>query len=216
VDSARPRPPALAAPIPSVPEAAASPDAVAPDAVAPDAVAPDAATRLGRVLPLVRRAERTARRIAAVSAGGGVVLTGALAWADVRSGELEPFVALVFLAVVLVPAGLTWLGAAVLRDLAALPARLRTGAAGTAGRARAAVARPPDGARGGRVAGVFRALWAARGLALDARAGGLKVVAAARLLRLASLPFLALLALAFALNFVVIAAAAVALAVVLL
>lgn len=177
---------------------------------------PGTLARVRRLLPLVRALVRQTRRLAVVSAVAAVVLwlvlTAPWDWraAPPEGGLVPPLVGLL---VLLVPAGAALLGALTLGDLLDLPAQLRGVATETAGHARGAREKQEGQ---GRLFRFARAVWGARALVLDARGGWLKALALARLARLASLPFALLLVFAVALNFVVIAAAVVALLVALL
>jgi len=166
-------------------------------------VSPTLAVRLGQALPLLRFAERGARRIAKVSAVSAIALAAALEWPQLRAGAVDWPVALIGLGALLAPAGLTWLGVGALRELLTLPSRLRVGAAEAVEKARAVAASSRD--RVGRAGAFYRALRAARGLAGEAASLG----TAARLVRLSKLPLLLLMVAGFALNFVVILAAVV-------
>jgi hypothetical protein len=147
--------------------------------------------------------------VAVASAVSAVVLAIALEWPALTSGAVDWPVLVAGLAVLLAPAGLTWLGVGALRELLTLPSRLRTGAAEAAERARVAVAEAvPNRSRFG---SFVRALWAGRSLVSEARKGAVSLGTAARLIRLTRLPLLLLMAAGFALNFVVILAAAAAL-----
>ncbi len=139
-----------------------------------------------------------------------IVLAVALEWGNLRAGTVDWAVALAGLCVLLAPAALTWLGAGTLRELVELPGRLKTGAAEAAERARAAVSQSTTGSR---VGGFVKALWAARALAQDVR-GVASVGTAVRLVKLTRVPLLVVMTLGFLLNFVVIAAAVVAVLVV--
>jgi hypothetical protein len=179
---------------------------------------PGTLARLRRLLPLVRALVRQTRRLAAVSAASALVLWLVLVrpwtWgAGAPEGGLGP--PLVGLLVLLVPAGAALLGALTLRDLLALPGKLREAATETAGHARGALGSSASEEEGSRLFRFARAVWGARALVLDAHGGWLKALALARLARLASLPFALLLIVAVMLNFVVIAAAAVAMLLVL-
>lgn len=154
---------------------------------------------------MLRRAEVGARRVAGVSAASAFVLAVALEWPNLLSRTVDWPVAVAGLAVLLAPAGLTWLGVGALRELVTLPSRLRTGAAEAAERARAAVAESRP--RSSRLGAFIRALWAGRSLASEVRSGAVSLGTAARLFRLTKLPLLLLMAAGFALNFVVILAA---------
>jgi hypothetical protein len=181
----------------------------APEAI--PTVSPRLAVRLGQAMPLLRRAEKGARGVAKVSAAAAFVLAVTLEWGALRTGTVDWPVAIAGLVVLLVPAALTWLGVGTLRALLTLPGRLRTGAAEAADYAR--VVATQSAPRGTRIGGFLKALWAARTLAMDAR-GALNVGTAVRAFQLTRLPLLVLMALGFMLNFVVIAAAVVALIVV--
>jgi hypothetical protein len=165
--------------------------------------------RVRGLLPLVHALVRQTKRLAVVSALSAVVLWLLLArpWAwGAAAPEVGYFGAFVVLLVLLVPAGAALLGALTLSDLLTLPGRLRASAAASAGQAREALETPGQG----RLFTFARAVWGVRALVLDAQGGWLKAFALARLARLASLPFALALIGAVALNFVVIAAAALA------
>lgn len=153
---------------------------------------------------MLRAAERGARKVAVASAVGAVALAAAVEWPRLRAGTMDWPVALVGLLVLLVPAGLTWLGVSAIREVLSLPARLKTGAAEAMERARVAAAAAPAASR---VGAFYRALRSIRALAGDAASLG----TAASLFRISKLPFLILMAAGFALNFVVIALAVLAL-----
>lgn len=204
MDSTRPHPPAL-------PPSDAPPDEAAGAPPAGALATSKAVARLARAVPVLRAAERTARRVAVVSAASAVVLALVVLVPPVRASDVSVPLAVLLGALLLAPAGLTWLGVSTLRELLTLPGRLHAGAVETAGRARAVAAEVVPG--GSRVGGVIGALWAARALAGDARQGALRVGAVARLLRLTRLPLLLLMVAGFAFNFAVIAAAFVALVV---
>ncbi|HYE95473.1 MAG TPA: hypothetical protein VD962_04650 [Rubricoccaceae bacterium] len=165
------------------------------------------------MLPLVRGALATVRRVAVVSAGSAVVLWAVVErpWAWPPDSGMRN--ALLGLALLLVPAAATGLLAVLLRDLLDLPAKLRASAADASVRARTVLAPSETAtvpAKGSRMGGALRAIWAARGLVKESRDGWGKAVVLARLARLTSLPVVLALVAAFVLNFVVIAAAAVA------
>ena len=159
-----------------------------------------APSRLARLGPAARGAVRVAWRTSAVGALGAAAVWAALFEAPIRAGTVSWPLAAVVAAVLLVPAAAAAILAWTLGDLVALPGALRDAARG-------AVAEPAG--RGG----LFRTVWALRGLATE---GAGAWAAAAGLVRLASLPFvLGLLALV-ALNGVVVAAGVVALVVLVL
>ena len=177
-----------------------------------------ALARLGRLLPGVGALVRFAYRTAAVSAAAAVAIWFALFEGALRAGALggaaptqSATAALVVAVLLLVPAAAAALAGWTLADLAALPGQLRDAALAATGRGG-----PPQATRrGGRLFGLVRALWAARGLALTSRGAWLRAVGAVRFVRLASLPFALALAGLFALNGVVIVGGVVALVVLL-
>lgn len=174
------------------------------------------------LVPIVRGLIGKVRAVGVVSAGAAVVLWvilfGEAAWP--LSGQT--LVALVGLAVLLVPAAGTFLAVLTLREVLDLPGRIRAlpGAvretASEAGSQLADVAGAEKQRRSQRVLGFFGVLWRLRGIVEETRGSWLKTLALARFARLASLPFALALVGAFALNFVVIAAAALAVVLVLL
>ena len=211
----------------SRPRPAASPEAsqkiaapLAPEAARPPAAATEApaegasAGRLGRWLPRIAGLVRFAYRVAGVSAASAALLWWALAGGAVLAGGAAWVPALALLALLLMPAGAAALLGLTLHDVLTLPERLRQGATAAAAESREALA--ASGARGGRIAGLVRAVWAARGFVLESKGAWAKAAAAARVVRLAKLPFtLGLLGL-FALNAAVIAGGLIALAVLIL
>lgn len=170
--------------------------------------------RLQRLVPLVHSLIGKVRVVGVASAGAAVALWVVLFGGVVWPLSVKTAGALVVLAVLLVPAVGTWFAVATMREVLELPARLRAlpgrvldSAAETTAHA-ASVARPPEGERrSGRVLGFFGVLWRLRGAVGDTRGTLVRTVALARAARLASLPFVLVLLAAFALNFVVIAAA---------
>lgn len=182
----------------------------------PGAPSPALVQRLTRLLPSVRGLVRAAKRLAAVSAVAAVVLW--LVLVDVpalwpASGYTVE--AVLGLALLLVPAGGTLVAAYTLEEVLALPARLRAvpgqlrDVAGEARGHAAALARPEERRRG--LLGFFGTVWRLRALVGETQGAWLRALALARMARLASLPFALGLLAAFALSFVVIAAAVVAL-----
>jgi hypothetical protein len=131
----------------------------------------------------------------------------------------QTLVALLVLGVLFVPAAGTFLAVLTLREVLDLPGRIRAlpGAvresASEAG-THLAGAEGAEGAekqrRSQRLLGFFGVLWKLRGIVEETRGSWLKTLALARFARLASLPFALALVGAFALNFLVIAAAFVA------
>ena len=198
--------------VPSDPRPVAPADASerAPAQVLAEAPPSGVLARVQKLLPLVHGLVRRTKALAAVSALSAVALWALLfePWQwnvdPPTGGYAFPVLALLLL---FVPAAAALLGALTLNDLLSLPAQIKGAMADTAGQARGALAK---GGEGGRLFRLARALWAARALALDAKGGWLKAVAAARLVRLASLPFALALVGAVALNGFVIAAAVVA------
>lgn len=196
----RPSPPAEAAPSP------AALTAVPSDPPAEGRDAP--VSRLGRWLPRLSGLVRFAYRVGGASAlaaalvwwllvRGYVLTAGAAAWAP----------ALGLLLLFLVPAGAAWLLGLTLHDLLTLPETLRRSATVAASASREAL----RAERGGRLAGALGALWAARGFVLESRGAWAKAATAARLVRLAKLPFALGLAGLFVLNGPMIAAGLLAL-----
>lgn len=169
--------------------------------------------RLGRWLPRLAGLVRVAYRVGATSAVSALVLWWALAGDAVMAGGRAWVPALLVLAALLVPAGAAWLLGLTLHDVLTLPETLRRSASAAAVESREALA--ASGAKGGRIAGLVRAVWAARGLVLESQGAWAKALAAARVVRLAKLPFALGLVGLFALNGVVIAAGLVALVVML-
>lgn len=165
-----------------------------------------------RLVPVAQALVGKVKAVAIVSAVAALVLWGLLfrplTWTQGASlGSVA--LALVVLLVLLIPAGAALVGYLTLQDVLTLPARLRSAAAETTGQTKDALtAREPSKRR--RLFSFFRAIWAARSLAVDSKGAWLKAVAAARVVRLASLPFALGLLAAFALNFAVIAAAVLA------
>lgn len=168
---------------------------------------PGVLQKLGRVVPaadtLVRFAYRTGL-VSAVSAGliwvalfGSAVGTMAMPWG----------LALATAALLLIPAGSAALVGWTLADLVRLPGQLRQAAVAAAGGTTGAVN------KGSRIASVFRAIWALRGLALGSKDLWMRAVAAVRFVRLASLPFVLALVGLFALNGLVILGGLIALGV---
>ena len=185
--------------------------AVAPPDGAP-AVSPTVLGRVQRLVPYAQRAIGAVRVVGVVSAMSTAALWALLVhpWMWMQGAEAGSVVlALGVLVVLLVPAGAAFLGVLTLGDVLALPGRLRLLATETADHARSVVT-PGEVANKRRAFGFFQAIWSARALVLDSKGAWLKAVALARLGRLASLPFALLLLGLFALNFVVIAAAGVA------
>ena len=172
---------------------------------------PGVLAKLGRVVPgadtLVRFAYGTAL---ASSISVGAIVWAVLEWTGPLAtgvGALSWGPVLALAAVLLTPALAAALVGWTLADLVRLPGQLRQAALAAAGGATGAAA-----AKGSRIARVFRAIWAARGLARGSKDAWLRAIAAARLIRLASLPFVLALVGLFALNGVVIVAGLVAVA----
>lgn len=171
-------------------------------------------SRLQRLLPVVRSIMGKVRTLSIVSAGSAVVLWWIWfdphRWISGLTGQWAALAAIVLL-VLLIPAGAAFIGYLTLKEILDLPKKLKSAASEAAGHAKD-VAVPTEERKGGRLFGFFRAIWAARGLVLDSKGAWGKAVAAARLARLASLPFVLGLLITFALNFVVIGVAVIAVA----
>jgi hypothetical protein len=172
--------------------------------------------RLRGVLPLVRGVVGKVRAVGIASAVAAVVL-----WLVLFGGVLWPLTvrtagALVALGILLVPAGGTLLAVLTLNEVLDLPNRLRAlpgqvrDSATEAATGAADVVRPGESKRSRRLFGFVGVLWRLRGVMGDSRGTFARTVALARAARLASLPFVLVLVAAFALDFVVIAAAVVA------
>lgn len=178
---------------------------------------PSLVERVRGIAPTVRGLIGKVRAVGAASAVAAVVLWAILFGARAWPLTDQSFIAFVALAVLLVPAAGTFAAVLTLREVLALPDRLRAlpgtlreSAVDVKDRA-ASVASPADGrSRTGRALGFFGVLWRLRGLVEESRGSWLRTLALARFARLASLPFFLWLLAAFALNFAVIAAAAVA------
>ena len=176
---------------------------VAPPEASGEAARAGALEQLGRWLPRLSGLVRFAYRTAAVSAASAATLWWALAGDEVTElGSAAWAPALGLLALLLIPAGSAWLLGLTLQDVLTLPDRIRQGAVGAAATSREALASAP--ARGGRITGLIRAVWAARGFVLESKGAWGKAATAARLVRLARLPFVLGLLGLFALNAVVI------------
>ena len=169
---------------------------------------PGVLEKLGRIVPGADALVRFAYRVAGVSAVAAALVVAAVYEAIRDAPELTigwvPL--LVLFAGLCVPALAAALVGWTLSDLLRLPGQLRQAAVAAAGGAAGAAA-----AKGSRIVRVVRALWAARALALGSKDAWLRAIAAARVIRLASLPFVLALVGLFALNGVVIAAGLVAL-----
>jgi hypothetical protein len=178
--------------------------------------------RVRGLVPIVRGLIGKVQTVGVASAGAAVVLWVILFGDAAWPLSAQTLVALLVLAVLLVPAAGTFLAVLTLREVLDLPGRIRalpgavresaseasghvTGSAVSEGRGRT-----------GRLLGFFGVLWKLRGIVEETRGSWLKTLALARFARLASLPFALALVGAFALNFLVIAAACVAVLAVLL
>ena len=169
-------------------------------------------SRLQRLLPVVRSITGKVRTLSIVSAGSALVLWWI--WFDPHrwiGGVTGQWAALAVgvLLVLLIPAGAAFVGHLTMKEILDLPQKLKGAASEAADHARGVVV-PTREKKGGRLLGFFRAIWAARVLVLESKGAWGTAVAAARLARLASLPFVVGLLITFALNFVMIAAAVVA------
>lgn len=161
---------------------------------------------LGRVLPLVHGLVRVCYRTSVVSVLAVAAILGAVLTSS-WGAQVSVTFALLGAAVLLLPAAAAALLGWTLSDLLRLPSQLREAAAAAAGGVRS------TGVRRSRLASVVRAVWAARGLVLTSRDGWMKAIAAARMARLASLPFALSLVGLFVLNGVIVVGGLVALAV---
>lgn len=178
---------------------------------------PSLVERVRGLAPTVSGLIGKVRVVGVVSALAAIVLWALVFGASAWPVSGEAVLAYVALGALLVPAAGTFVAVLTLREVLALPDRLRSlpgtlreSAADVKDRA-ASVARPAEGrSRTGRALGFFGVLWRLRGLVEESRGSWLRTLALARFARLASLPFFLWLLVAFALNFVVIAAAAVA------
>lgn len=164
--------------------------------------------KLGRVVPAADTLVRFAYRTGGVSAVSAGLIWFALFQGGIGTAAMPWGLALAVAVLLLIPAGAAALVGWTLADLVRLPGQLRQAAvnaasgSGTAGKAKKS-----------RVVSVFRAIWALRGLALSSKDVWFRAVAAARFIRLASLPFVLALVALFALNGLVIAGGLIALAV---
>lgn len=184
----------------------APPDELAIDAPAVlDETSPGVLQKLGRVVPAADTLVRFAYRTGAISAVSAVLIWVALFGAAVGTVAMPWGLALAVALLLLIPAGSAVLVGWTLSDLLRLPGQIRQAAVTAAGGAAGAVK------KGSRIASVFRAIWALRGLALGSKDVWVRAVAAVRFIRLASLPFVLALVGLFALNGLVIAGGLVAL-----
>ena len=193
-------------PLPA-PQPVADELAEAPSDVLTDEPSASVLAKLGRVVPAADTLVRFAYRTGVVSAASAAVIWFALFGNAVGTPAMPWGLALAVGVLLLIPAGAAALVGWTLSDLVRLPGQLRQAAVAAAGGAAGAVA-----AKGSRIASIFRAIWAARGLALGSKDAWLRAVAAARFIRLASLPFVLGLVGLFALNGVVIVGGLIALA----
>lgn len=174
---------------------------------------PTLLSRVRKLAPVIRGLVGTVRLVGIVSAGAAVVLWGVLFGEAAWPLTGQALVALIALAVLLVPAAGTFLAVLTLNEVLDLPSRLRAlpGAvretASEASGHLAGSAAVENQGRVGRLLGVFGVLWRLRGVVGDTQSSWLKTLALVRFARLASLPFALALVAAFALNFVVIVAA---------
>lgn len=179
-----------------------------------DAEQAGALRRLGRWLPRLSGLVRFANRTGAVSAVCALILWWALVSPVVLGvGGASWLVAIVVLGVLLLPAASAWLLGLTLNDILTLPERLRGGAIAAASQSREALAASPEA--GGRITGVIRAIWAARGFVLESKGAWAKAATAARVVRLAKLPFVLGTLGLFALNAAVIVGGLIALVILL-
>lgn len=183
----------------------------------PTPASPGLSDRVRGILPLVRGVVGKVRAVGIASAVAAVVLWGVLFGGAAWPLSVQTVGALLVLAVLLLPAGGTLLAVLTLNEVLDLPSRLRSlprqvrDTAVEATGSAADVVRPAEGQkRSRRLFGFFGVLWRLRGVMGESRGTLARTVALARAARLASLPFVLVLLGAFALDFVVIAAAVVA------
>ncbi|GAB5536186.1 MAG: hypothetical protein Rubg2KO_24350 [Rubricoccaceae bacterium] len=168
---------------------------------------PSVLKKLGRVVPAADTLVRFAYRTGFVSAVSATLIWFALFQRALGTAAMPWGLALGLAALLLIPAGAAALVGWTLADIIRLPGQLRQAAVTAAGGA-AGVAK-----KGSRIASIFRAIWALRGLALGSKDVWMRAIAAARFIRLASLPFVLALVGLFALNGLVIVGGLIALGV---
>lgn len=181
--------------------------------------APDPALldRVRGITPTVQRLVGKVKTVGIVSALAALVLWAVLFWQMAWPLTDQSPLAFVALLVLLAPAVGTFIAVLTLREVIDLPNRLRSlpdtlrDTVGDVKDEAVNVAGSGTGrSRGKRALGFFGVLWKLRGIVEDTRGSWLRTIALARFAKLASLPFFLWLLGAFALNFVVIAAAALA------
>ena len=172
--------------------------------------------RVRSVTPVVQRVIGKVKGVGIASALAAVVLWAVLFWQTAWPLSDQSPVAFFFLVLLLLPALGTFVAVLTLREvldlpnrIKALPDTLRSTVGDLSGEA-TAVTSSASGSKGKRALGFFGLLWKLRGIVEDTRGSWLRTIALARFAKLASLPFFLWLLGAFALNFVVIAAAALA------
>ena len=176
----------------------------------------DMVERVRGIVPIALRLVGKVKTIGIVSALAALVLWailfGSMAWPLTNQSPLA-YVALLAL---LAPAAGTFIAVLTLREVIDLPNRLKalpgklSSTVGDVASEATTVAGSAAGGKGKRALGFFGLLWKLRGIVEDTRGSWLRTIALARFAKLASLPFFLWLLGAFALNFVVIAAAALA------
>lgn len=182
------------------------------EAGTPGALEPASTGRLGRWLPKLAGLTRFAYRTATVSAiSAGVLWWGLVKGVVLGIGGASWVLALGLLLVLLIPAGAAWLLGLTLHDVMTLPETIRRSASAAASVSREALRSEAAQQKGGRILGVISALWAVRGFVLESRGAWAKAATAARVVRLAKLPFALGLVGLFLLNGVVILLGALAL-----
>jgi hypothetical protein len=190
----RPLPPAEAPPV----------EAVAPDADATAVVetaAPGVLAKLGQVLPAAESIVRFVYRMATVSAvAAAVVVLALIDLFPAAAASVSLWWLVLAYLVLVIPAGATALLGWTLSDLMKLPGQIREAALSAARGAAQGVSDVAKAPRKSRLVSVFRAIWAARGLAMGPRDVLTKTLAAARFVRLASLPFVLALVALFVVN----------------
>lgn len=175
-------------------------------------VAESPETRLQRLVPVVRSLAGKVKTLSVASAGSALVLWWIWfdphLWLGGVSGQWVAISVVVLLAL-LIPAAAAFVGYRTLQEILNLPGKLKESLAETQGQAKE-VATSGEISKRGRLLGFFKTIWSARSLIIDSQGAWGKAIAAVRLARLASLPFVLGLLVTFALNFVLIAVTVVA------
>lgn len=163
------------------------------------------------MIAVVRGLTGKVRRLSIVSAfSGGIawwIWFSPHTWLNGLPGKWGVF-AMIVLILLLIPAGAAYVGYRMLNSILDLPSKLKETASDTTSGAVDALT-TTDASRKTRVFVFFQTIWAARSLVLDSQEIWGKALAAAKVARLASLPFVLVLLATFALNFLVIGLAAI-------